>query len=666
MSNIWEVLLQSLTVTVVALVLLIVKTALADKLSPRWQYGVWSVLALRLVWPASMDSRLLFNFPLWFELWKSKAEAGRNSAYAAEYELLTPRHGLPEIFAAPQSLTDWLFVIYLVGVAAFLAWHLIGYIRLRLLLRHGNRPSAEISASIAYAAEKYALPYCRAVIVPGLPSAFVCGVFRPVLALPEGAVPDEKVLLHELLHLRSRDVLQNILWCIFRCVHWFNFVLWLVFDRIGNDLESLCDQRVLERLEGEERREYGVILLSMASKDYARAPGTSSISNGGDNISSRIEAIARFKKYPAGMALVSVCIAFFLCFTMISGSAVAYSSSEYYPHEDRELPRAMAIARMKRCSTPDAAIDTYAKALLQQNGVYLAVCTPIEEHFALAEQMLGYDELPGTGVCRMDINFEQFQHHQNTFSVFELEEQPDGAWTATLSFPLNAYTDEDGNVALTAEGNAARGSLLIPVTTLWDGSGWVVRESGEREFIPHTSYSGLLYNEVYPFSRVFSGTGDYGTVTVTTAYRYVDDQDGPFFWWGTADYSIDTDMVYDNITMALDVEYDARSRNLDVAPVYGRVAAVEVVALLSPDDEPEFLTEPWMDYTSYSRWQDGHMYYRDICYQDWNGLVQTGTSGTVSCAEFSDCTLQNVWGFAVRIFWDNELVEEFIIEEVQP
>ena len=41
---------------------------------------------------------------------------------------------------------------------------------------------------------------------------------------------------------------------------------------------------VLERLEGEERRAYGVILLSMADGRYARAPGTSSMANGGTRI----------------------------------------------------------------------------------------------------------------------------------------------------------------------------------------------------------------------------------------------------------------------------------------------------------------------------------------------------------------------------------------------
>ena len=76
MSNIWEVFLQSATVTLCAVLLIIVKNALRDKLSPRWQYGVWGVLALRMLWPTSMSRTLLFNFPLWIEMLKSHFENG--------------------------------------------------------------------------------------------------------------------------------------------------------------------------------------------------------------------------------------------------------------------------------------------------------------------------------------------------------------------------------------------------------------------------------------------------------------------------------------------------------------------------------------------------------------------------------------------------------------
>ena len=49
MENIWAFLMQTLTASVAAAVLLIAKRLFLDKLSPRWQYGVWVILALRVL-----------------------------------------------------------------------------------------------------------------------------------------------------------------------------------------------------------------------------------------------------------------------------------------------------------------------------------------------------------------------------------------------------------------------------------------------------------------------------------------------------------------------------------------------------------------------------------------------------------------------------------------
>ena len=115
-------------------------------------------------------------------------------------------------------------------------------------------------------------------------------------------------------------------------------------------MESLCDQRVLEELEGEERRAYGKILLSMTDEKYARAPGTTSISNGGKNIKRRIEAIARFKKYPRGMALVSVCALVVLAAPIFAGSETSGYGTDYPNLSDYRSKVMMAEARMNGCT----------------------------------------------------------------------------------------------------------------------------------------------------------------------------------------------------------------------------------------------------------------------------------------------------------------------------
>ena len=58
MNNIWTFLTQTLSVSVVALLLLFLKGIMADKLSPRWQYSVWCLLALRIIIPVASNQNI--------------------------------------------------------------------------------------------------------------------------------------------------------------------------------------------------------------------------------------------------------------------------------------------------------------------------------------------------------------------------------------------------------------------------------------------------------------------------------------------------------------------------------------------------------------------------------------------------------------------------------
>ena len=60
MENIWSFLLQTLSVSLIGLLLLVVKLLLRNRLSPRWQYAVWGVLAVRLMVPASTYGKAFF------------------------------------------------------------------------------------------------------------------------------------------------------------------------------------------------------------------------------------------------------------------------------------------------------------------------------------------------------------------------------------------------------------------------------------------------------------------------------------------------------------------------------------------------------------------------------------------------------------------------------
>lgn len=428
MTDIWSFLLQTLTASGVAVLLLTVKAMFRDKLSPRWQFAVWGVLGLVLLLPAGRGGRhVLLNWPMLIEALKS--------ALTGEFGTLTHVTvpvPLPPT-AAPKTAADWLYLIYVAGVLILLARYLVSYVLLRRTLRRGR--SAQ-NGRVRAVAEQYRLPVCPAVEVDGLPTAFICGVLKPVLALPAGVETDDKVILHELLHLKYKDAAWGLVICFFRCIHWCNPVLWLCADWAGNDLESLCDQRVLERLEGEDRRNYGRILLSMADEKYARTPGTSSAANGGRNIRRRIEAIARFKRYPAGMALVSVCVALALAAPLVMGAR-----AEMPQRWSTVNTMVMASARTTYCTTCAGAFDTYAKALLTGEIPYRAMCAPLSEQNTLAEAGKGYNR-DISWLWNQAGNVKSRPNSQEGYQIYNLTQTEDGAWEGLLVLELN-YTPDD-------------------------------------------------------------------------------------------------------------------------------------------------------------------------------------------------------------------------------
>ena len=647
MGNIWEFLLQTLTVSLVAAVLLIVKYLLADKLSPRWQYGIWGLLALRALIPAGMARQVLLPLPTWVDMCKTAAERGLASAYAGPWDAMDAKSVLPWPSGSPESVTDWLFVAYALGAAAYLLWKGAAYARLRLALRRGAPASAELSSQIAAVCEKYGLRCSRAVEVEGLPTAFVCGVFRPVLAVPKGGV-DDKVLLHELLHLKYFDAAQGIFWCLIRALHWCNPFMHYVLDRVGNDLESLCDQRVLERLEGEERREYGSILLGMANAKYARAPGTSSISNGGRNISRRIAAIVRFKLYPRGMALASVCIAVVLATPLLLGTASA-DTGHMHPGPQRELDRSLAAARTTRCQTPAAALDTYAKGLLYDNGVFLAAASPFEKHEELYADMCesGAD---GWVAYHYEAIPEQYSIDSGSgYLINNIVSTEDGC-EAELVFTVSYVADQENGGWLKGEnGYTLTGLYVVPVRA-YEAEGWVVEETGERQFI---AADAIVYdpvslarwgNDVLPWRDTVSVERETGTVTLRrNLYAVASDSSIGLAGvpQGYSDSVYRPSAEFKPVAELFCVEYACNEANL---PQSG--AKLEMLPLGSADETYAF------DGTEYesSGWRS----------DSWDGKVYTMSE------EFRyDTPLLPESEFkaaAVRITLDGEVVDGFVME----
>lgn len=641
MSNIWEFLLQTTEVTLTAVVLLMLKLLFQDKLSPRWQYGVWAILAAKLLLPAGLFGKYMsLNLAAGIDVLKTMTESQLESSFSTIYQLILPTSCVPALPATPTSITDWLFVFYIAGIIVSIGYYLWGYLRLKLILRKGWTPGAELNDKITGICSKHQLPTCRTLIMEGIESAFVCGLIRPILVIPahQEETIDEKIIIHELMHKKYFDAWQNTFWTMMRCVHWCNPIMQLVFNRIGNDMESLCDQRVLERIEGEDRRDYGRILLEMTNSKYARAMGTTSLSNGGRNIKRRIEAIVRFKRYPKGMALVSVCICILLVTPVFGGTASHDLDADSVLDGNGQLKQARA--RVMGCETQAGAIDTYIKGLVYDKELYLAASLPMDKQGQI-NQILS------------EVDLEPIYHQYYVLNLKEIEKD---IYKGYVLLCEEMYVDDEGDGCMPVD--------MLPIRVCKDVRGWNAEMTGGIERVELSENIEFYYQTQLPVLASYKQTFEKGTVTLEEQEIWIvkketneNDMWAFMFEDNSMTHYADPNAEFDRSRLRFRVIYDS---NLN-AEEREKITRVDLStrALKNPTDEPNWAEDAnHMIYShNGSADGDGMSIISRSPEGDWDGTLDMdyGVFDTYS-------ELNHPGAYAVRVYLNRLPSENIIIE----
>lgn len=647
MTGFWGFLLQTLYVSLVGGLLLLVKAIFRDKLTPRWQYGVWSILALRILVPVQMTWKyVLLPLPLWVETARILAE-----------------------HAIPAMLFTWLYRLYLAGIVVFLVRYLVSYFRLRMLLRRGEDAPPELAEQLEGVAEQYDLKPCKAVTIPGLTSPMVCGVFHPVLAVPDGVVLDDYVLLHELLHVKHHDALQHMFWAVCRVLHWCNPFVHYCVNQIGNDMESLCDQRVLERLEGEKRRNYGLSLLSMANDKYPRAPGTTSISNGGKNISRRVESIVRFKKYPKGMALASVCVTVLLACGCMFPASVQELENAQVGAGSWETARAEASLHLVRCSTVAGAIDTYAKGLIEGNRDYLTLASSAPAEFTRRVQIhdytVDYDAMEANYFDTGETTNINLADWAESFTIHNLRTLSDGTVVAELVFLLGRITDDPLLLEIEEEEHSVTGTVQMPIQ-MEEDDGWTVTEAGPcilylADLAKINATDLCLSEDPYHPGVRYEATGETGTVVKESLTQHYMEVQGTGFFGVQGSYSPipNPNASFSYVSTASVVTYrfnGTQEKDGSVSKVILQFSHME-----KSDWRPYFTDSfPFNEGGWGSEFGNhGGHYTTEAAGKDWDGIVELGVHESFDYEDYPN------HGGGVQIRWNGEVVDELILQEVR-
>ena len=300
--------LLNLSISASWLVLVVLALRLVLKRAPKWvNVLLWGMVALRLMLPFSIESALSLipsAETVSPEVVQFDPAPTITSGVTIIDNAVNP--SLSESFAAAplasvNPLYVWIYLagwVWLIGLAAMLAYALVSYLRLR----------RRVSASIPLRENIY--------VCDEVPSPFILGIVRPRIYLPSALDEAQRgsVLSHERAHLARRDHWWKPLGFALLAVYWFNPLLWLAYTLLCRDIELACDERVLRGMDAGQIKDYSSALLacSVPRRMLAACP----LAFGEVGVGARVKNALRYKK-PAFWivaASVIVCIVVAVCF----------------------------------------------------------------------------------------------------------------------------------------------------------------------------------------------------------------------------------------------------------------------------------------------------------------------------------------------------------------
>ena len=193
-----------------------------------------------------------------------------------------------------------LALLWLIGMAGFLAFHVFSYLRMYHRIRRPDSGVRQVEPGI-----------CE---IDGGHLSFVMGLVHPVIYLSSGLDPESRkvVLCHERVHLQRRDYLFKPAALVICCVHWFNPLVWLAFYLMNMDCEMSCDEKVVKLLGEESKKIYSYTLLEEASggewKRYRGGSICALLSFGEDHVKNRIRHVLDYRKPPFWMLVGAVAV----------------------------------------------------------------------------------------------------------------------------------------------------------------------------------------------------------------------------------------------------------------------------------------------------------------------------------------------------------------------
>ena len=224
---------------------------------PKWIYGIlWIMVGIRLLCPIGFQSEwsVISSVHTVPEVIMYSAEPSIDSGFESVDQWVNPK--LPSGGSGdsldgdhPMAVViEYASYIWTTGIVLLTIYSTVRWLRLRKWVR----------ASIKVKERVY--------ICDDISAPFILGVFRPKVYLPSTLREEQMkiVLDHENAHLNRDDHWTKMIGFIVVILHWFNPLVWLAYQKMSEDIELACDEKVIRNVDEVDKRKYIQVLLDLS------------------------------------------------------------------------------------------------------------------------------------------------------------------------------------------------------------------------------------------------------------------------------------------------------------------------------------------------------------------------------------------------------------------
>lgn len=356
----------SLGAGLLIVLILLLQRILGNRLGARGRYCLWFILLLRLAMPWTPPSRVSLHnlLPQCMANGGNLSvvtDAGRRTHSISQRTAgeIDPDDGTamatqetnPIGNTTPQDrywLVGWtmrgLSLLWLFGAVGLTGYTLVSAARLRRIVRDGRPVRSRKALDVLNTCKDLIGTQANVDVIAtnalGSPALF--GLLRPRLLLPRRtlaeASPDQlrHIFLHELAHLKRRDILVGYIASALHILHWFNPLVALAMRRMRIDRELACDAMALSRLRPEETTAYGRTILNQIERLLAarRCPVVLGLAGSGIQTKHRIAMIARFRRDTYRFSILPLLLLIALACAGLTGRVTAELDWDHYARGD--------------------------------------------------------------------------------------------------------------------------------------------------------------------------------------------------------------------------------------------------------------------------------------------------------------------------------------------